>query len=351
MEDEIRVKVLSREPSRILSRQLPAQDLAWGRCRFLFNADEREYDWLVVYNDLPHRRGESDSLSEEVLACPRHHTLLVTTEPSSIKAYGRDYAAQFGCVLTSQEAWALPHPDRVYSQPALHWFYGVGRDHALGYDELVPMPVPEKTVDVSMVWSGKKGSFTQHGRRHAFMQAIRDKLPGLELYGRGIRDLDDKAEALDAYRYHIAIENHIGLHHWTEKLSDPFLACTLPFYGGCPNVTDYFPEESIIPIDIADVEGTLRIITRAIRNREYERRMPAIREARRRVLEEYNLFAVLAREISRRDADANAEPGGLLYSRHALVKKYPWVGVKQLLEKGRAKLRSLAHRNDMKGLR
>jgi hypothetical protein len=79
--------------------------------------------------------------------------------------------------------------------------------------------------------------------------------------------------------------------------------------------------------------------------------MPAIREARRRVLEEYNLFAVLAREISRRDADANAEPGGLLYSRHALVKKYPWVGVKHLLEKGRAKLRSLAHRNDMKGLR
>src|SRR5690606_7178467 len=138
----------------------------------------REYDWLVVYNDLPHRRGETGSRREERLACPRRHTLLVTTEPSSIKTYGRDYAAQFGCVLTSQESWALPHPDRVYSQPALHWFYGVGRDHARNYDELHAMRPPEKTADVSMVWSGKKGGFTQHNKRLAFMQRVRTELPG-----------------------------------------------------------------------------------------------------------------------------------------------------------------------------
>jgi hypothetical protein len=336
----IRVKVLSREPARILSRQLPAGD-RWGNCRFLFDPGEREYDWLVVYNDLPHRRGESDSLREERLACPRRHTLLVTTEPSSIKTYGRGYTAQFGCVLTSQEAWALPHPDRIHSQPALHWFYGVGRDHALGYDDLAAMPPPQKTADVSMVWSGKKGVFTEHNKRHAFMRRIREKLAGLEVYGRGVRELDDKAEALNAYRYHIAIENHIGPHHWTEKLADPFLACCLPFYSGCPDAGAYFPAESFIPIDIEDFDAAFEVIVRAMRNHEYEKRLPHILEARTRVLEEYNLFAVLAREIGKRHGAAAGDGGGTLYSRHALVKKYPLQGLRLLLEKGRARLKSL----------
>jgi hypothetical protein len=339
--DVIRVKLLSREPARILSRQLPGNDFVWGNCRFLFDPQEREYDWLVVYNDLPHRRGENDSLQEEILACPRRHTLLVTTEPSSIKAYGARYTAQFGCVLTSQEAWALPHPDRIHSQPALHWFYGVSRDHVVSCDELSAMDHPEKTADISMVWSGKKGYFTQHSKRHAFMQRVREVLPGLEVYGRGVRELDDKAEALNSYRYHIAIENHIGLHHWTEKLADPFLAYSLPFYSGCPNIREYFPPESIIPIDIEDVEGAVAIIKRAIKSREYEKRLSSIREARRRVLEEYNLFAVLAREIGRRNIAMDADVGGVLYSRHALVKKFPLAGLRLLFEKAGSKVKSL----------
>jgi hypothetical protein len=337
----IRVKILSREPARILPRQLPGNDFAWGRCRFLFDPGERDYDWLVVYNDLPHRRGETASLAQEILACPRRHTLLVTTEPSSIKTYGRVYTAQFGYVLTSQESWALPHRDRIYTQPALHWFYGVGRDHARNYDELYAMRPPEKTADVSMVWSGKKGGFTQHDKRLAFMQRVRAELPGLEIYGRGVRELDDKAEALDAYRYHIAIENHLGLHHWTEKLADPFLGCALPFYSGCPNAGEYFPPESFIPIDIGDVDGALETIARAIENREYERRLPFILEARRRVLEEYNLFVVLAREINRRNTVPAPGEGGVLYSRHALVKEHPLIGLRVLIEKGHARLRSL----------
>ncbi|MEZ6050382.1 MAG: hypothetical protein R3C02_03185 [Planctomycetaceae bacterium] len=42
------------------------------------------------------------------------------------------------------------------------------------------------------------------------------------------------------YRYHVAVENHIAEHHWTEKLADAFLGATLPFYFGCPNASDYF---------------------------------------------------------------------------------------------------------------
>ena len=149
----------------------------------------------------------------------------------------------------------------------------------------------------------------------------------------------DKAEALDTYRYHIAIENHRGLHHWTEKLADPFLGAALPFYSGCPNAGDYFPADSFIPIDLDDPVGSAEIILQAIRNDEYQKRLPSILKARRLVLETYNLFAVLSREIeAHNDATAELTPGATIRSRRLLRKRNPVVAVQGLFEKLRLRL-------------
>lgn len=345
---DIRVKVLSREAPGVWERQLPGTQQRWGRCRFSFDPDARDYDWLVIYDDLPPQAGERRSRRIEPLACPRAHTLLVTTEPSSIKTYGRAYTDQFGCVLTSQEPWALPHPDRVYTQPGLRWFYGVGGERLIPWDELAVMAPPAKTRDISLVWSDKRQRHTRHRERHDFMCRLRAALPGLDVHGRGgdgIRALDDKAGALDAYRCHVAIENHVSPHHWTEKLADAFLGFTLPFYHGCPNVTDYFPADSLIPIDITDFDRALSTIKAVLAGEgEYERRLPAIREARRRVLEEYNFFAMVAGIIEARHDRPAATPGGKLYSRYALRRERPGVALAQLWEKARARSRCLLQR-------
>jgi hypothetical protein len=151
--------------------------------------------------------------------------------------------------------------------------------------------------------------------------------------------MDDKAESLDDYQYHVSIENYRGDHHWTEKLSDAFLGVTLPFYFGCPNAADYFPEQSFIPIDINDVEGASEIIKRAIRDKEYEKRLLYILEARRRILEQYNIFAVLTREIeSRMNASESLPTGGLLLSRRLLRKRYPVIAIQDFYEKCRSRV-------------
>ncbi|MCA9026210.1 MAG: hypothetical protein KDA86_13460 [Planctomycetaceae bacterium] len=121
------------------------------------------------------------------------------------------------------------------------------------------------------------------------------------------------------YRYHVAVENHIAEHHWTEKLADAFLGATLPFYFGCPNASDYFPAESFIPIDIRDFDTAVSTIKDAIDSHQYERRLPVILETRRLVLEEINLFSVLSGEIEKRnDPAATPGQGALLWSRHAI---------------------------------
>lgn len=336
--DTIRVKLLSPIPDKYFLHQLPHGNPQWGRCHFSFDPENRHYDWLVIYEDLRTANKDGKRGLHEALACPRAHTMLTTSEPSSIKHYGNAYTRQFGCVLTSQEEWALPHPDRIFSQSGLIWIYGVGSKNVVTLDQMLAHAPETKTKTISMVFSPKRMRHTLHHRRFTFMQKMMQAMPELDIYGQGAIPLDDKAGALDAYRYHIAIENYIGPHHWTEKLADAFLGLTLPFYAGCPNAADYFPQESFIPIDMNDPEGAVKIIHQAISDNEHEKRLPAIIEARRRVLYEHNLFAVLSHEIEKRHQPGLPSSGNeVIYSRHALRKQSLLGGIKDMVGKTRAR--------------
>lgn len=334
----IRVKMVFRggteKTTEEMLRRFPRGEPVWGACRFIFDRDARDYDWFAVYDDLPARAGERFSTAFEPLACSRARTLLVTTEPSPIKLYGAGFLSQFGHVLTSQEPWVIRHPGAIFSQPALVWFYGRGGPHGV-YDRMVASPPEPKTAGISTVCSAKRQTHTLHHARYDFVQKLRVLLPELEVFGHGVRPIADKAEALDAYRYHVAIENHVCRHHWTEKLSDAFLGLCLPFYHGCPNAADYFPAESFIPISLDDPAAAARLMRDAIRGGEYERRLPAIREARRLVLERYGLFSTLSDIVSRRHAAlaaVSAETDGVVLSRRAWRGSRPSRGIAYALE-------------------
>ncbi|MCM2471873.1 glycosyltransferase [Rhizobium sp. CG5] len=288
--------------------------------RFTFDPAARGYDWLVVYENLPAEQGERRPMRIEQLDCPQANTVLLTTEPSAIKIYGRAYIRQFGHVVTSQEPFALRHPGRIWSQAGLRWFYGDGTDHAMTADEIAGHE-PEKTAVLSTVCSTKRQGHTLHRLRYDFTQLAAARLPEMDVFGRGHRPLDDKAEAVDAYKYHLAIENHVAPHHFTEKLADPFLGLALPFYFGAPNAADYFPADSFIAIDIRKPDEAIRIMREAIDGNEYERRLPAIREARRRVIEEHSLFPLVARVIA--SSSAGAGTRGTIMSQAAAKRAHP----------------------------
>jgi len=346
MRAPIVVKFLTRASRQsspeVWLRQFPGKNPTWGNCRFVFDPDERQYDFLAVYDDLPKESKGKFAKGSEDLACAREHSILVTSEPSSIKQYGRRFVAQFGCVLTSQSESALPHPNAIRSQPALHWFYGYGyrKNVMIDFDKMVAHPPLEKTRVISAVASSKQQKHTLHARRFEFTGELKASIPELEVFGHGVRNMDDKSEALDAYRYHVAIENFVGLHHWTEKLADSFIGCTLPFYFGCPNAVDYFPQDSFIAIDIFNPDAAARTIRAAIDSDQYTKRLPAILEARRRVLYEYNLFAVLSRLIEERFDPARPMQKTRLLSRHALRAASPLSAAMDVIDKVRSRLRA-----------
>ena len=317
------------------SRQLPGDNAQWGDCHFLFDADAQEYDWLVVYHDLPR---ELKSMSVEKLHCPREKTILITGEPSSITVYGSYFLRQFGFIITSQEPWAINHPNAIFTQPGLIWYYGAPRfkdkRHRLTYDEINQIPPITKTKTISTVCSSRQGRLTMHYKRYHFTNKLKAHIPELDIFGHGINTMNDKAEALNSYQYHVTVENHVFQHHMTEKLPDAFLGYTLPFYHGCPNAVDYFPRESFIPIDINNLDRTVEIIRDTLANNEYDDRLPYIIEARRRVLEEHNLFAMLEREITKREGSIKTNPPeGEIMCRQTLKFRKPLYGLQREFEK------------------
>lgn len=353
----IRVKFLSKAfHPKFLQHWLarfPRGVPTWGACDYIFDPDCRDYEWLVVYDDLPRPAGRRFRFWEEPLPCPREHTLLITTEPSTIKVYGHRYTRQFGVVLTSQEPWALRHSHAMYRQPGLVWYYGAtGHGNVVissrgSYDSIVRNVPLNKTRLLSTVCSTKRQKHTLHHARVGFVNALQTALPELEVFGHGWNYLPDKADALDPYRFHVAIENHVCPHHWTEKLADAFLGLCLPFYHGCPNYADYFPAESVIPINIHDFEGSLDIIRRAARDEEDVKRRPALLESRRLYLERYWLFAQVAHIVSARHhmPSAPPDPGNCVCSRHLLRFRSPlgalWDGWEKLRVSFQHKLRGL----------
>ena len=317
MKKEIKVKLVHRssraDEESVYKSQSPGNQAKWGVCTFTFNPLEREYDWLVVIGDIPKILPNR----VETLSCPKENTILVTTEPSSITRYGRAFAKQFHYLITNQDENVLPHPNAIRSQTGNEWFYG--KD----YDAIIEQKDPTKTKKISTICSNKQQGHTLHKLRYEFTKIMEERIPELERFGRGFRWIETKAEALDDYEFHVAIENHYAPHVWTEKLADAFFGYTVPIYFGCPNVYDYFPKESVIQIDIYDVEGSIAKIKKIIATEgEYERRLPAIKEARRRVIEEYNLLAMINKIVEASDERKSEVTDYKIYNRKIMRIKH-----------------------------
>ena len=313
MKNDVRVKLVSRgtKEKDILgfNKQTPGNKSKLGVCHFIFNSLEKDYDWLVIIDDVPKYLPNRI----EKLSCTPDHTILVTTEPSSISKYGKAFAKQFQYLITNQDEKSLPHPNALRSQTGNVWFYG--KD----YDEILEMKTISKTKKISTICSNKQDGHTIHKLRFDFTKLMEREIPELNRFGSGFQWIDTKAEGLDEYEFHVAIENHYADNVWTEKLADPFLGYCVPIYFGCPNIYKYFPEDSLILIDINDFNGSIKKIKEIISTPgEYERRFEAVKEARRRVIEEYNLLSMINKIIINHKDGTSTKNNTKIYCRRLM---------------------------------
>ena len=276
-----------------------------GKYEFVYDPDCEEYDWLVVFDELP--------TEFATVRCPRANTILCTWEPISIKSYSKAYTRQFGHLLTNRPPEAEKHPG-----------YHLGRGYFLWFVRNFPKrgETLPKPMCISAVCSSKQMKHTKHFARFRLISELAKAVPEMDWYGKGVKPLERKDDALLPYKYHVAIENHVGVHHWTEKFADAILCECLPFYAGDPAIAEIFPEECFIPIPIDDPAEAVRIVKAAIANGEYEKRRAAILEAKRLILSKYNFWHQVVEVIEgtggRLTQRGGASAGGCIYARKEL---------------------------------
>lgn len=330
-DDGIHVLLTTGFPDWPLLRQTPGGKGIWGDCIFHVNEHVETCDWWVVYDALPEARSA---------LCPPENTVFVTGEPPSLRTYGSDFLAQFARVVTCHSA--IRHPGAIRVPQGLPWHVGVVRDArgrpeaSRGYDQLAALQdvAWRKTKPISVLCSDKRMS-EGHLARLRLLDALHAHFGDrLDVFGRGFREVPDKGDAIEPYRYHVCFENTALPDYFTESLTDTYLACALPIYWGCTNLAEYMPEDAFVAIDVEDPTRAIETIEAVLDEDPYDRREPALREARRRVLDRFNLFAMLAELCRGRGHGTPVEI--------ALVPEPP--PRRPLAERIRGRLRSLLHR-------
>lgn len=173
------------------------------------------------------------------------------------------------------------------------------------YSELFDNKPIEKTKDLSTVISGKYMDLG-HIKRIDFVKHLEKQNIEIDVYGdnrwnyknyKGKLPLWEKDNGLFDYKYHFNAENTEKNNYFTEKIIDAILAESLCFYWGCPNITNYIPEESFVRLDLCSFETDAEKIKKAIETNQWENRLPYIRQAKQTILNTLNFFPRLNRII------------------------------------------------------
>ncbi|MCQ2227141.1 MAG: glycosyltransferase family 10 [Bacteroidales bacterium] len=256
---------------------------------FVENSNEDiVWDYVVVYeNILPNLAN---------IKYKKGGLIFISGEPEDSNPYCHHFLNQFDHIISSHSHYKSPK--NHLSQQALNWHFGFSHETKkvkYPYLSLRNLEVPQKVSDISMICSSKT-MMPGHVVRYDFYKCLSERFAGkIDFFGAGIKFIDDKADAILPYRFHICIENSSVEHYWTEKIADAILGYSVPIYFGCPNISEYFPSEAVIVIDIHDKERTCSQIERILQNPQavYIERFPYILTARNYILDRYNIFPML----------------------------------------------------------
>lgn len=297
-----KIKVSTTFPEFPIIRQTPDETGIWGDYQFYMDQDIDECDYWIVY----------DGVSKpERATCPKENVILIAGEPQSVKKYPQGYLNQFSSVITSQND--MRHKNKILSFHPLIWF--VGRrvidkenrvEYSKNYDELKSINNIEKTKLISVISSNKV--FTKgHQERYDFVMALKEHFKDkIDVFGRGINDIEDKWDAIAPYKYHIALENSSYPHYWTEKIADSYLALSYPIYYGCPDISQYIDENSYSVIDINNFERAVNIIEKLINENKYENSLDLLIKTKREMMDCYNFFPIMADFCSKIKKEENS---------------------------------------------
>ena len=167
------------------------------------------------------------------------------------------------------------------------------------YKELISFhPTKTQNSTISTILSNKYRDIG-HIKRIDFVKFLESKNTQVDVFGsnkwnyksyKGSLPYHTKDDGLFPYKYTFNAENNSIRNYCTEKVIDAILSECLIFYSGCYNLRDYIDERAFVYLELNDFEHDYKIIQEAIEGNLWEKRLPYIKLAKKKILETYQFF-------------------------------------------------------------
>lgn len=229
-----------------------------------------DYDYLVMIN------GPMPNVN-----CDKNKIIYVEMEPYWEQKFKIDESQYFGTIIHRLSRnvceWNI---SPTYSEiPKLKF----------NKDKVLSTVLSKKYMDIGQV------------KRIEFAKYLENNGVDIDVYGnggerwrwkndKGPLSYHNKDDGLFNYKYHFQCENNSIRNYVSEKLYDGILSECLVFYSGAPNVKEIIDERAYVVLQLESFEEDMKTIKKAIEENWWEQRLPYIREAKKKILNELNFF-------------------------------------------------------------
>ena len=302
----IRVKLLANYCS---SKEACEQFGIMGKIQCIWNniklVNDDDYDYLVIINkpicDISNIC-ICHSIQDMNIKIIKEKTIVFQMEPwCEDKKWG----------VNNWGVWAKPNKDEYMAVIGRNTdtYNNVFWQLEQTYGELHQSPL--KTKIISSICSSKYFD-PGHIKRIDFLkyvESITDLSFNIDIYNQnnshnfknykgGVTPFIDKSKGIMSYKYYFMCENNFEPGFITEKLWEPILCETLVFYCGAPDVCKYVDPLAFVQIDLNNFEESVNIISTAIKEDWYTKRLPNIRKMKHKLLNEKQFFPRIEKIIN-----------------------------------------------------
>lgn len=293
----LNINILSYVKHNLFEQQI--DEVRFKDCNFYQNSElDIIWDIVVVFEDInkPFK-----------LKYKNPFLIFMSAEPPTSSTYPKKFLQQFSkCYIAHKKYVGKRNFENL--QIFNDWHIGLSyitKTHQYNFETIKNFKDLPKTKNISVITSSL-AQLPFHIKRLEFLDKLKIRYESeIDFYGRGFNFIDDKAEALIPYKFHICIENEPYKNIWTEKLTDPILALALPLYIGCTNVNDYLPKQSVVKLDINNINETFNVIDEILQDPDkfYKSRLDDLVEAKYLIMNQYNIIPEIIHYYYNNDGD------------------------------------------------
>lgn len=267
---------LSSNQLREIWNKMSKGNYRWNNIKILSESDKTVPDYYVIIN----------APQKDDLYIPEK-TIVFQMEPEMEKSPHHWHE------------WSSPDPKKFLKVILHKDEYNNNEWHlSKTYDELKKMRIMKTNNSLSTVLSSKYRD-PGHIKRIDFVKFLEKKDFPVHVYGDNKWEYKDfkgdlpyhcKDNAMFSYKYVFNCENRSVKNYYTEKLIDGILAECLVFYSGCYNARDFINEKAFVYLELSNFEEDYKKIKTAIEEDWYTQRLPYIREAKAKIMDNLQFF-------------------------------------------------------------